>query len=152
MSGIASCLPVSLWMIASLPPLFPSLVSPCPVMNAACLRLAVLSQSANLTEKNIIAGVGPRNGTTLLSLILSDLFGRGVGPIAARQSIASGEFIWTCRFAVLDIGYYRIYHRHCSVKWIWNIPCPLISNHLNTLKSNLHGCAMMYRATMFSLD
>mmetsp|Transcript_16441 Transcript_16441/g.19048 ORF Transcript_16441/g.19048 Transcript_16441/m.19048 type:complete len:100 (-) Transcript_16441:19-318(-) len=30
------------------------------------------------------------NGTTLLSLILSDLLGRGIGPISARRSIASG--------------------------------------------------------------
>lgn len=46
----------------------------------------------------------PRNGTTLLSLILSDLFGRGVGPIAARMTIARGQ----PKFAVqaFDIVWY----------------------------------------------
>lgn len=73
--------------------LFDSLVG---LISGACVVLPSLALSSGLIMGTMQVHNIPEsyifdlNGTTLLSLILSDLFGRGVGPIAARQSIASG--------------------------------------------------------------
>lgn len=73
--------------------LFDSLVG---LISGACVVLPSLALSSGLIMGTMQVHTIPEsyifdlNGTTLLSLILSDLFGRGVGPIAARQSIASG--------------------------------------------------------------
>lgn len=63
---------------------------------SACLVLPSLALSSGLIMGTMQVHQIPNsyifdlNGTTLLSLILSDLLGRGIGPVAARHSIASG--------------------------------------------------------------
>ena len=66
------------------------------LITGACVVLPSLALSSGLIMGTMQVHNIPQsyvfdlNGTTLLSLILSDLFGRGVGPIAARMTIARG--------------------------------------------------------------